>query len=145
MALICSLLLRKSIKTLFSSDCANEQYLVRLFRFADIFSHDVKITETSSSEPQRELTYLLTSALNEDSNQPAHPHSLISVFVICMKKRCLTGCPTCVQWRFWSNCANAQADLNLRWVHISEGTFSWRCSPEFFWVLLLLSQFLFFK
>ena len=28
------------------------------------------------------------------------------------------------QQRFWSDCANAQADLNLRWVHISEGTSS---------------------
>ena len=28
------------------------------------------------------------------------------------------------QWRFWSDCANAQADLNLRWAHMSKGTFS---------------------
>ena len=31
---------------------------------------------------------------------------------------------TCAQWRFWSNRANAQADLNLCWVRMSEGTFS---------------------
>ena len=28
------------------------------------------------------------------------------------------------QRRFWSDCANAQADLNLRWAHNSEGTIS---------------------
>ena len=27
-------------------------------------------------------------------------------------------------WRFWSDCANVQADLNLRWTHMAEGTFS---------------------
>ena len=30
----------------------------------------------------------------------------------------------CGQRRLWSDCAYAQADLSLRWVHISEGTFS---------------------
>ena len=28
------------------------------------------------------------------------------------------------QRRLWSDCADAQANLSLRWVHISEGTFS---------------------
>ena len=26
--------------------------------------------------------------------------------------------------KFWTDCADAQADLSLRWAHISEGTFS---------------------
>ena len=30
----------------------------------------------------------------------------------------------CVQWRFWSDCANALADLNLRLDHMSECTSS---------------------
>ena len=30
----------------------------------------------------------------------------------------------CTLWRFLSDCANAQADLNLPWVHVFEGTFS---------------------
>ena len=29
------------------------------------------------------------------------------------------SCPKCAQWRRWSYCAT---DLNLRWVHTSEGT-----------------------
>ena len=34
------------------------------------------------NEPQRKKTYQLTCAPNEDSNQPAHPRSLIRVFVV---------------------------------------------------------------
>ena len=67
-----------------------------------------------------EKTYLLTCAPNEDSDQTAHPRSLIRVSVVRMKKLCLFGYPKCAQWRFWSDCANAQADLNLLWVHMSE-------------------------
>ena len=41
-----------------------------------------------------------------------------------MKKRCILGRPKCAQERFWSDCANAQANLSLRWVLMSDGTFS---------------------
>ena len=34
---------------------------------------------------------------NEDSNQPAHPRSLITVFVVCMKKLCILGYPNGAQ------------------------------------------------
>ena len=37
-------------------------------------------------ESQREKTHLLTYAPNEDSNQPAHPCSLIRIFVVSMTK-----------------------------------------------------------
>ena len=73
--------------------------------------------------PQREKTYFLTCAPNEDSNQPAHLRSLIRVFVFRMKKLCILGYPKSAHWRFWSDCANVQADLNLRWAHRSDGTF----------------------
>ena len=36
----------------------------------------------------------------------------------------ILGYPKCAQWRFWSACANAQADLNLRCTYISQGTLS---------------------
>ena len=48
-----------------------------------------------------------------------YPRSLIRVFVVRMKKLCLLGYPKCAQWRFWSDCANAQSDLNLRWALMS--------------------------
>ena len=48
-----------------------------------------------------------------------------SVFVnVHMTKVCFLNYPKCVQWRFWLACANAQADLNLRWTHMFEGSFS---------------------
>ena len=71
----------------------------------------------------RNCTFM-TCAPNKDSNQYTHPHSLTRVFVGCMKKLCILGYPKCAQCRFLSDSANAQADLNLRWVHISEGTLS---------------------
>ena len=41
----------------------------------------------NTNEPQLQKTYLLTCLPNEDSNQPAHPRSLISVFIVRMKKK----------------------------------------------------------
>ena len=61
---------------------------------------------------------------NEDSNQPAHPYRLIRIFVVRLNKLCILADSKCTQWRFRSDCANAQADLNLRWVNMLEGTFS---------------------
>ena len=40
-----------------------------------------------------------------------------------MKKLCILGYSKCAQWRFWSDCANAQSDQNLRRAHMNEGTF----------------------
>ena len=68
-------------------------------------------------------TYLTTCAPNEDSNQPAHPRSLIRVSVVRMKTPSILGYPKCAQSRFCSDCAIAQADLNLRYAHMSEVTF----------------------
>ena len=75
-------------------------------------------------EQQHEKVYLLEYAPNEVSDQTAHSRSLIRVFVVRMKKLCILGYPKCAQGRFRSVCANAQADLNLRWAHISEDRFS---------------------
>ena len=60
----------------------------------------------------------LTCEPNENSNQSWHPRSLIRVFVIHMDKLCNLSYPICAQCRF------VRSDLNLRWVYISEGTFS---------------------
>ena len=76
-----------------------------------------------SFEPQRVKTNLLTRTPNEDSNKSAHPCNLIRVFFVRVKKLCILAYPKCAQWRFWSACAKAQADLNLRRALISEGTF----------------------
>ena len=60
-------------------------------------------------------------ASNEDSHQLAH---LCSPIFVPMKKLCILGYLKCAQWRFWSDCTNVQADLNLHWAQMSKGTFS---------------------
>ena len=55
-----------------------------------------------------EKTYRLTCAPYKDSNQFAQLCSLIKIFIFCMKQL---------------DCANAQADLNLPWARMLEGTF----------------------
>ena len=47
----------------------------------------------------------------------------IRVFVVSMKKLCIPGYPKCTQWRFWSDCAFAQSDPNLRWAQMSKELF----------------------
>ena len=40
-----------------------------------------------------------------------------SVFAVRMKKPWALTYPMSAQWRLWSDWADAQADLSLRWVH----------------------------
>ena len=70
------------------------------------------------------MTYLRTCAANENSDQPAHSSSLIRIFTGCIldSRRCKVSSRE--QRRLWSDCADAQADLSLRWANMSESTFS---------------------
>ena len=61
----------------------------------------------------------MACAPSEDSDQPGHPPSLISVFAIRMKKAWVFSYPLSAQRRLWSDWANVQADLSLRWAHMS--------------------------
>ena len=54
---------------------------------------------------------------SEDSDQPGHLPSLIRVFAVHMKKAWVLSYPLSAQPRLWSDWADAQADLSLRWVH----------------------------
>ena len=83
---------------------------------------------------QKQQTECVSS---EDSDQPGHPPSLISVFAVRMKNPWVLSCPlndqqrlavrmknpwvlSCplnAQQRLWSDWADAQADLSLRWTH----------------------------
>ena len=56
-------------------------------------------------------------APSEDSDQPGHLPSLIRVFAVCMKKPWILSYPLSAQQRLWSDWADAQADLSLRWAH----------------------------
>ena len=51
--------------------------------------------------------------------------AIIRIFDVRLETLSMFGYPKRAQWRFWSDCANAQADLNLRWALMSGGTFPW--------------------
>ena len=59
----------------------------------------------------------MTCAPSEDSDQPGHLPSLIRVFAVHMKKPWVLSYPLSAQQRLWSDWADAQADLSLRWAH----------------------------
>ena len=54
---------------------------------------------------------------SEDSDQPKHLPSLISVFAVRMKKAWVLSYPLSAQRRLWSDWADVQVDLSLRWAH----------------------------
>ena len=85
----------------------------------------VIVSSTKTFDPKHKKTYHLTCASNEESNQPAHPCSLIRVFVVRMKKLWILDYTKCAQWRFWSDCVDAfaQSDQNLHWAKMYQGTY----------------------
>ena len=54
---------------------------------------------------------------SKDSDQPGHPPSLIRVFTVRMKKAWTLSYPLSGQRRLWSDWADSQAHLSLRWAH----------------------------
>ena len=75
------------------------------------------------NEPQRDGTYLHTCAPKKTQiNLRIHTvwsESLLSAW----RNSASSASPKYAQWRFRSDCATAQSDLNLRWTHMSECTF----------------------
>ena len=69
-------------------------------------------------------TNKMACAPREDSDQPGHPPSLIRVFAVRMKKAWVFTYPLSAHRRFWSDWADAQADLSLRWAQRSFCWFS---------------------
>ena len=74
-------------------------------------------------EPLHDKTNKMACAHSEDSDQPWHPPSLLRVFAVRMKKAWVFSYPPCAQRRLWSDLADAQADLSLRWAQ----SFCWLC------------------
>ena len=65
----------------------------------------------------------MACAPSEDPDQSGHPPSLTRVFAVRMKKAWVLSCPLSAQRRLWSDWADTQADLSLRWAN----TFCWFC------------------
>ena len=84
------------------------------------------LTETSYTllEPAHDKTYKMACAPSEDSDHPGHPPSLIRISAVAMKKAWVLSYPLSAQQRLWSDWADAQADLSLRWATMS---FCWFC------------------
>ena len=85
--------------------------LLRLLRYACSPEPSLFIWAATWQNQQNEC------APSKDLDQPGHPSSLISVFVVRIKKPWVLSYPLSAQWRLWSNWADAQADLSLRWAH----------------------------
>ena len=68
-------------------------------------------------EALHDKTNKMTCAPSEDSDQPGHPPSLIRVSAVRIKKAWVLSYPLSAQRRPWSDWADAQADLSLRWAH----------------------------
>ena len=107
-----------------------ESYLVK--NLEDRFSHDeahiiansISILDYRLPFPVVRNLWVVTlqnqqneCAPSEDSDQPGHPPSLIRVIAVPMKKAWVLSYPLSTQQRLWSDWADAQADLSLRWVH----------------------------
>ena len=92
-------------------------------------------------EPPRDKTNKMACAPSEDSDQPGHPPSLIRVFAVRMKKAWTLSCPLSAQRRLWSDWADAQADLSLRWAHSHNVGFCHEAA-HFIYLLFILSEFL---
>ena len=83
---------------------------------------------TQEYEPPHDKTNKMASAPSEDSDQPGHPPSLIIVFAVRMKKAWVLSYPFSAQRRLWSDWADAQADLSLRWGAVILLVLSWGSS-----------------
>ena len=77
-----------------------------------------------TTESQHDKTNKIICAQSEDSDQPGRPTSLIRVFAVRIKKRWVISYPLSARRRLWSDLVDAQADLSLRWAHMSS---CWFC------------------
>ena len=84
--------------------------------------------ERNKCEPDHEKTVLMSYANNKGADQPAHPRSLISTFVVC----CLDGVMSLVSVTKISSLMLAsvaeQASLSLTWSETPEDTFSYEAA-----------------
>ena len=76
-----------------------------------------------SNEPAHDNTYNKTCATSEDSDQPAHPRSLISVFADRMYLLQPPGYPKRDERESLPYWVDVQADLSICWSHRSYCSF----------------------
>ena len=73
---------------------------------------------TSLFEP-RHSNYKMTSEASDDSEKPAHPHSLLRVFAVCLKTLWLLGYPqSALQTLIWvfTGCTCNPVGISMPWL-----------------------------
>ena len=103
----------------------NFKPLVSLCGCAGWFESNLVVHRFSRDEAQ--IFSVISGQWNEKPlNEPrhdksdkmtVHPPSLIRVFTVRMKKPWVFSYPLSAQQRLWSDWADTQADLSLRWAH----------------------------
>ena len=79
----------------------SEKFPFLAVKFSAYLNRRVCVMQEQNYKLQRKKTaYVRACERNEDSNKSAHPHSLISVLIICIKNLYILGYPKCVQRRF---------------------------------------------
>ena len=79
----------------------------------------VQAAEKEVTWASTQKSYNKTCVTSKDSDKPVHPPSLAKVLVYLFLDSLKAVEGTRYQRRLWSNCANVQADLSLRWSHKS--------------------------
>ena len=84
--------------------------------------HEMKTEAWKNTQHAKSLIYVHDKtdnknlALNNDSEQPRHSHSLIRVLAAHMKKAFVLSYSISAQQRIGSDWIDAWSDLSLRWV-----------------------------
>ena len=93
-----------------------QRYCIVLLVYLE-FQRSLYFQIAVTNEPPHDKTNKMACAPSEDSDQPGHLPTLIRFFAVCMKKVWVLSYPLSAQQRLWSDWADAQADLSLRWEH----------------------------
>ena len=75
------------------------------------------LTYTIRFEPAHDKTYNKTCMSSKDSDHPVHQFSMVRAVVYPSLNSLEAVERTCGQRWLWSDCADVQADLSLRWSH----------------------------
>ena len=86
--------------------------------FGNMVLCQISIPQVLQFEPAHDKTYKTACAPSEDSDQPGNPPSLIRVLAVHSVGSLGPKLSSCGYRRLWSDWADAQADLSLRWAHI---------------------------
>ena len=70
-------------------------------------------------ELAHDKTFITSCVTNTDSDQPVHPLGTTKALVYPSLDSLDAVEGTCDQPSLWSDCADAQADLSIRWSHKS--------------------------